>query len=73
MSKKTKCEIILDYMKSHNGKATIWEIQSPKVARTTSGHKFMQCLVQRGLVKSEKAENASYHIYSLVDKQLKLL
>ena len=71
--KRTKYDIILEYMDNHNGRATIWEIQSPEVAKTTCGHKYMQVLKDRGLVRSDKAPNASYHIYSLIDKQMRLL
>lgn len=71
MSKKTKCDLILDYMNRNNGRITTIEVI--REAKTSCPHKFLQYLVQKGLVISEKAENASYHIYSLVDKQLKLL
>lgn len=71
MSKKTKCDLILDYMNRNNGRITT--IEAIREASTTSPHKFLQYLVQRGIVRSDKTENASYHIYTLVDKQLKLL
>jgi len=69
--KTTKCDLILDYMNRNNGKIT--NIEAIKAASTTCPHQFLKTLVDKGLVKSEKAENKSYHIYSLVDNQLKLL
>lgn len=69
--KRTKYDIILEYMGNHEGRIT--NIEAIQVARTTSPHKYLQQLVHRGLVKSEKAPNASYHIYSLIDKQMRLL
>jgi len=69
--KKTKCDLILDYMNTHNGRIT--NIEAIREASTCCPHKFMQKLVQSGLVRSEKAKNASYHIYTLVNNQLQLL
>ena len=69
---KSTYDVILEYMENHNGRATIWEIQSPEVARTTCGHKYMQILKDRGLIRSDKAPDGSYHIYTLIDKQLSL-
>lgn len=69
--KKTKCNLILDYMNNHDGKIT--NIEVIRVASTTSPHKFLQYLVHKGLVKSEKAPNKAYHIYSLTNNQLKFL
>ena len=66
----TKYEKVLNYL-SEKGKIT--NIEVIQVASTTSPQKVMQKLVSDGLVKSEKAPNKSYHIYSLIDNQLRLI
>jgi len=58
-------------MNRNNGRITT--IEAIREANTTCPHKFLQYLVQRGLVRSDKAKNASYHIYSLTNNQLELL
>lgn len=65
--KKTKCELILEYMHQNNGRITTME--AIKKASTTCPHKFLQLLVRRGLVKSDKAANANYHIYTLTSME----
>jgi len=68
--KRTKADVILEFMQV-TGKIT--NIEVIRIASTTSPQKVMQHLVQRGLVRSDKAPDASYHIYSLIDKQMRLL
>jgi predicted transcriptional regulator len=66
----TKYDLVKEHLNRH-GKITNIEVM--QIARTTSPQKVMQKLVHDGLVRSDKADNGNYHIYTLVNNQMSFI